>query len=63
MARHKALVTCFVDNCLRREGDVFQYSGPKSDVLEPLDEPEANGDELPERKPRRKVKPEVSAED
>jgi len=29
-----AKMDCFVDNCLRRQGDVFEYSGPITDVLE-----------------------------
>lgn len=61
MARHKALVTCFVDNCLRHEGEVFQYNGPKTDVLEPLDAPEEPHEEPTERKLRRKTRAEVSS--
>lgn len=33
----KALVKCFIDNALREEGVVFEYNGPKCDILEPVD--------------------------
>jgi hypothetical protein len=37
MPKHRALENCFIDNCYRREGDVFEYSGPPCAVLEPLE--------------------------
>jgi hypothetical protein len=37
MARVKALVTVFVDNHYRTEGDVFNYDGPFNRHLEYLD--------------------------
>lgn len=36
MAQVRAKVPCFVDNGFRREGDVFDYTGPKNTNLEYL---------------------------
>jgi hypothetical protein len=35
----RALVTCFIDNGLRKEGEVFEYNGPANGNVEPLDAP------------------------
>ena len=37
MAQVRALRKCFVENGLREEGDVFEYSGPKNTNVEYLD--------------------------
>lgn len=37
MPRYRALVKCFIDNGLRNEGDVFNYDGPPSPYVEPVD--------------------------
>lgn len=60
-----AKMDCFVDNCLRRQGDVFEYSGPITDVLErvgaqavdhsDVTEPESAPVERPRRGRPRKV--------
>ena len=33
----RVLKKCFVDNALREEGDVFNYTGPKNTNVEPID--------------------------
>lgn len=37
MAQVRAKTLCFVDNGIRNEGDVFEYSGPYNTNLEYLD--------------------------
>lgn len=37
MARVRAIRLCFVDNGLRKEGDVFEYNGRRNANLEYLD--------------------------
>lgn len=47
MAQVKALVTCYIDNSIRNEGDVFEYNGTHNEnvvlvraaVAEVADEP------------------------
>ena len=55
MAKVKAKVICFVDNHLRNEGDVFEYSGVHNTNLEYLDAKvtEEETDSQPARKLRR----------
>ena len=36
MPQVRANRTCFVDNGLRQEGDVFEYNGPPNACLSPL---------------------------
>lgn len=55
MAKHKALVDCFVGNALRKVGDVFDYFGPENKNLENLEA------EKPKAKPG--PKPSVPKED
>ena len=33
MPRYQALERCFIDNCLRNEGDIFEYEGPPKRYL------------------------------
>ena len=67
MARVKAKVVVFIDNHLRKEGDVFNYDGPFNKHLEYLEaakQPEraADSSEAPMPKLRgRKPKAEASA--
>ena len=54
MAKVKAKVACFIDNHLRQEGDVFEYSGVRNTNLEYIDAAdEAGTEEQPARKLRR----------
>jgi hypothetical protein len=55
MAKVKAKVLCFIDNHLRQEGEVFEYSGVRNTNLEYLDAEivEAGKEEQPVRKLRR----------
>jgi len=52
MPKHRALENCFIDNCYRREGDVFEYSGPPCAVLEPLKKAEPADDAGAEEAPK-----------
>ena len=36
MPKYRVLEKCFVDNHLRQEGDVIDYSGPPYSFLEPV---------------------------
>jgi hypothetical protein len=64
MPQVRANRTCFVDNGLRQEGDVFEYNGPPNKCLDTLGsakapEPKVQDDvaELPAPRPRlRKAK-------
>lgn len=64
MPQVRANRTCFVDNGLRQEGDVFEYNGPPNKCLDTLGsakapEPQVQDDvaELPAPRPRlRKAK-------
>ena len=51
MAKVRAKMDCFVDNCFRREGDVFEYNGPASDVFERVGAPAVEHDEVFEDQP------------
>jgi hypothetical protein len=59
MARVRAKVVCFVDNGLRKEGDVFEYNGPLNGNLEYLDKPAKQDEPEPEAAPvvRRRGRP------
>ena len=48
MAQVRAKTLCFVENGLRREGDVFDYNGPKNTNLEYLKGAPVD-DEVPEQ--------------
>lgn len=37
MSKVKAKTVCFIDNSIRKEGDVFEYNGPKNSNVEILD--------------------------
>ena len=54
MAKVKAKVLCFVDNHLRQEGEVFEYSGVHNTNLEYLDA--ADNDTASEAQPARKLR-------
>ena len=54
MAKVKAKVLCFVDNHLRQEGEVFEYSGVHNTNLEYLDA--AANDTASEEQPARKLR-------
>jgi len=60
MPRYRALERCFIDNCLRNEGDIFEYTGPRKRFLEPVDggvaspEPVAVADEPQAQKPAKR---------
>lgn len=47
MPKVRALRDCYVDR-LRREGDVFEYSGPKNPNLEPVKNAPVKTEEEPE---------------
>ena len=47
MARVRAKVVCFVDNSLRKEGEVFEYNGPHNGNLEYIDKPAVQEDPEP----------------
>jgi len=53
MAKVKALLDCFVDNNLRKEGDVFFYDGPRSDCFELLEGEFADEQAQPARRGRK----------
>jgi len=55
MPKVRATEKCFVDNALREAGDVFNYDGPATPFLEPL-EPVAE-----EIKPQATVEPPAAA--
>jgi len=62
MPRYRALEKCFVDNCFRNEGDVFEYDGPSLRYLESLTEAPVSQEPVAEepavitvlKKPKRK---------
>ena len=37
MPKYRATVKCFIDNTIREEGEVFEYSGPEIEILTPVD--------------------------
>ena len=37
MPKYRAKVKCFIDNTIREEGEVFEYSGPEIEILAPVD--------------------------
>ena len=59
MPLYRAKVRCFVDNGMREEGVVFEYSGPKNTNLELVDKakPEESdeGDAPKKGKPKAKT--------
>jgi hypothetical protein len=59
MARVRAKVVCFVDNGLRKEGEVFEYNGPHNGNLEYIDKPPVREEPEPEVVPvvRRRGRP------
>ena len=59
MARVRAKVVCFVDNSLRKEGEVFEYNGPHNGNLEYIDKPAVQEDHEPAVTPvvRRRGRP------
>lgn len=51
MAQHIALVKCFIDNTLRREGDTFEYDGPPNHNLKRVGgRPDSDDDAAPAKK-------------
>ena len=59
MARVRAKVVCFVDNSLRKDGEVFEYNGPHNGNLEYIDKPAVQEDPEPAVTPvvRRRGRP------
>ena len=59
MARVRAKVVCFVDNSLRKEGEVFEYNGPHNGNLDYIDKPAVQEDHEPAVTPvvRRRGRP------
>lgn len=55
MPMYRAKVTCFVDNGIRNEGDVFEYNGLPNTNLERADGKSDDADAVP--KTQRKAKP------
>jgi hypothetical protein len=51
---YRAKVTCFVDNGIRNEGDVFEYNGPPNSNLERADGKSDDAEAAP--KAQRKAK-------
>lgn len=37
MPKYRATVKCFIDNTIREEGEIFEYSGPQIEILTPVD--------------------------
>ncbi len=58
MPQVRAKVLCFIDNSLRREGDVFEYNGPENSNVEYLDgsapEPVSSHTEVAAPAPKRR---------
>jgi hypothetical protein len=54
MPMYRAKVTCFVDNGIRNEGDVFEYNGPPNSNLERADGKSDDAEAAP--KAQRKAK-------
>lgn len=53
----RALTRCFVANCLRQEGEIFEYKGPGNACLEVLKEAPAPKEEAPAPKAVGKAPP------
>lgn len=60
MPMYRAKVTCFVDNGIRNEGDVFEYNGPPNSNLERADGKSDDAEAVP--KAQRKAKPDEAVQ-
>ena len=55
MPKVKANITCYIDNSLRKEGDEFEYNGPKNPCVDIIDgtdfqEADVKSDDTPAEK-------------